>query len=268
MALTVAILVGGCDAVERVIEPPAETVEVLKQLYDGLGGDDWTNKRNWLTNAPIDTWYGVTVDSRGSVTELDLSNNGLAGVIPPRIHKLEALESLDLGGNALTGRIPLEIGALRSLVTLNLRDNSLRWKVPAELQFLDNLVTLDLRNNQLSGLIPWELGALRNLEHLFLSGNRFWGRLPVKLGTLDNLRVLSLDANPGLDGPIPPKFGNLQVGDLNISATGLSGPLPLELMNVPLARFRWTDTELCIPHDPAFRVWLAKIPDHNWGPMC
>lgn len=268
LTLAVAILVGGCDAVERILNPPAEAVEVLFQLYEQLDGDDWTNNRNWLTNAPIGTWHGVTLDSGGNVTELDLSNNGLAGRIPPVIHKLEALESLDLAENDLTGVIPREIGALKSLVTLNLAGNSLTGPIPAELRFLDNLAALDLRDNRLTGPIPWELAALHNLEHLVLYGNLLSGELPGELGVLRNLRFLWIHGNSGLRGPIPPGFGNLRVADLDISATGLSGPLPLALMNVPLVRFRWTETDLCAPHDPAFRVWMGKIPDHNWGPMC
>lgn len=39
----------------------------------------WRNRRGWGTSAPLGDWYGVTVDSRGRVIELKLSDNDLRG---------------------------------------------------------------------------------------------------------------------------------------------------------------------------------------------
>lgn len=268
LTLTVAILAGGCDDIEQIADPSAEAYEALLQLYEELGGDDWANKENWLTAAPVGTWYGVTTDSKENVTGLNLNGNGLKGQIPRSIHALELLESLDLGRNALMGLVPSGISSLKNLRELNLAGNSLTGMVPVELQFLHDLVVLDLRDNLLVGEIPWQLARLGNLEHLLLSGNMLSGSLPFELGYMPSLRHLWLHDNPGLDGPILPDFGHLQVADFNISGTALSGPLPLELMDVPLIRFWWADTDLCAPHDVAFQIWLGKILDHSWGPNC
>ena len=38
--------------------------DVLVALYHATGGDNWTNNENWLSDAPIGTWYGVTTESQ------------------------------------------------------------------------------------------------------------------------------------------------------------------------------------------------------------
>ena len=38
---------------------------VLHILYDGLGGDGWTDNTNWKTDKPLDEWHGVSTDSGG-----------------------------------------------------------------------------------------------------------------------------------------------------------------------------------------------------------
>ena len=47
--------------------------DALEALYQDTDGDNWTNNRNWLSNAPLDSWHGVTTDRNGRVVELDLS---------------------------------------------------------------------------------------------------------------------------------------------------------------------------------------------------
>ena len=52
---------------------------VLVTLFVSTGGPNWVRADNWMTDAPIGEWHGVTVDSDGLVTELKLSWNGLRG---------------------------------------------------------------------------------------------------------------------------------------------------------------------------------------------
>ena len=58
--------------------PPQEVAELYK-LYTQTGGPNWINKTNWFENRQCSTWYGLTV-AGGRVTQIDLSNNNLAGV--------------------------------------------------------------------------------------------------------------------------------------------------------------------------------------------
>ena len=62
--------------------------EALVALYEATDGDNWVNSENWLTDASLGSWYGVTIDDRGRVIELDLSHNGLSGTIPPELGDL------------------------------------------------------------------------------------------------------------------------------------------------------------------------------------
>ena len=78
----------------------------LEALYSSADGDGWTNSEGWLTDAAIGEWYGVTADSLGRVTEIDLPGNGLVGLVPPELGDLGRLTALRLGATALSGRLP------------------------------------------------------------------------------------------------------------------------------------------------------------------
>ena len=104
---------------------PSPDREVLIALYNSTGGANWTNNTNWLTTAPIGQWRGVTADSQGRVTELNLTSNQLMGEIPPELADLTSLKLLGLGGNELTGPIPTWLSSLTNLEELYLWENEL-----------------------------------------------------------------------------------------------------------------------------------------------
>ena len=204
---------------------------------------------NWAAGTPVGRWTGVTVNSAGRVTRIDLegldtNSIRLKGTIPPILGQLDALERLFLGdgvigtqddpgpfltgsipaelgnlsnlkrlaitGNKFTGTsIPAELGNLRSLTYLLLTQNELTGSIPEELGNLSNLTSLYMGNNELTGSIPEELGNLSNLIVLHLSPNRLTGGIPEELGSLTSLLHLVLAQNPNLGGTIPEELGNL-----------------------------------------------------------
>ena len=143
--------------------PPSPSLEraALVALYNSTDGDNWTDNTNWLTDAPIDEWYGVIMRSR-NIYQLVLNSNQLVGTIPPELGNLAILQYLDLHDNQLKGEIPSEIGGL------------------------SNLESLYLSINQLAGQIPSELGNLTKLRHLWLSDNQFTGCIPEALRDVEN----------------------------------------------------------------------------------
>ena len=53
--------------------------EALVVLYNATDGENWDKSANWLSDAPLGEWKGVTTDFDGRVTELSLLDNDLSG---------------------------------------------------------------------------------------------------------------------------------------------------------------------------------------------
>ncbi len=176
--------------------------EALVVLYNATDGPNWDYDENWLSNAPLDEWYGVTTNNGGRVTELSLDGNELTGEIPPELGSLASLTELRLDGNELNGEIPPELGSLANLMELDLDLNDLSGEIPPEMGSLANLEVLYLGWNDLSGEIPPELGSLANLTKLVLSSNQLNGEIPLELSSLANLTWLHLSSNQ-LSGRYP-----------------------------------------------------------------
>ncbi|KAM3217918.1 hypothetical protein P3L10_022447 [Capsicum annuum] len=66
---------------------------------------------------------------------LNLSHNGLEGVIPTSLQCLSVLESLDLSSNEIGGEIPQQLASLTFLAVLNLSHNHLVGCIPKGKQF-------------------------------------------------------------------------------------------------------------------------------------
>ena len=139
---------------------PQSDREVLEALYDAAGGPNWTNSANWLTDAPLSEWFGVSTDESGRVTVLYLSGNALTGPIPGELGSLLKLETLELSGNDLTGPVPSWLGNLVQLRYLSLGGNDLTGPIPGELGSLLKLESLQLYENDLTGPVPSWLGNL------------------------------------------------------------------------------------------------------------
>ena len=137
---------------------PLETDrETLVVFYNATDGPNWEDNDSWLSDAPLGEWEGVTIDSNGRVTDLDLFENQLSGEIPSELGSLASLTLLGLGFNELSGEIPPELGGLVSLTALFLQENELSGEIPPELGNLANLKVLYLAGNQLNGCVPASL---------------------------------------------------------------------------------------------------------------
>ena len=150
----------------------------LVAFYNATNGDDWTDNTDWLTDAHIYGWYGVTVDIDGNVTRLILEDNNLEGDMPAELGDLSSLTELNLWNNRLTGEIPDELSNITKLRTLDIGRNQLDGEIPAWLGELSDLEELYLQDNRLTGNIPEELANLSDLDALFLADNQLTGCIP------------------------------------------------------------------------------------------
>ncbi len=179
-------------AVTLLPPPPPSDRDALVAFYNATGGANWTNNTNWLSDAPLNLWYGVKTDDNGRVTSLRLGGAG--------------------SGNNLTGPLLAELGNLTNLESLNLtalwlNDNSLTGPIPAELGNLTKLRYLALDDNNLTGSLPAELGNLTKLSSLYLAGNSLAGPLPQSLTALTALNTFYFH-NTGLCAPADSTFGS------------------------------------------------------------
>lgn len=201
----------------------------LVALYNSTDGDNWTNNTNWLSDSSLSTWYGITLDDNGRVSEIQLFKNRLNGTIPSETGNLKELRSLILDDNNLTSTIPKEIGNLTNLEILYLRKNKLSGVLLKEIGDLKNLISLDLSKNVLSGSIPLEINSMTNLEVLNLNYNNFDGNLPLELFQLKRLKYLNLSDNK-LTGTIPSEIGNLtSIEEIYLGFNSLGGNIPVEI---------------------------------------
>ena len=90
----------------------------LTALYNATDGANWTTGTHWTSDMALGEWHGVTANSDGRVTRLELADNGLAGTLPAALGDLSELEQLDLSDNDLSGALPSQLANLTSLTAL------------------------------------------------------------------------------------------------------------------------------------------------------
>ncbi|GAA4273919.1 leucine-rich repeat domain-containing protein [Aquimarina gracilis] len=215
----------------NIINPiPQAEKDALIAFYNATGGPNWTN--TWDLNSSASSWYGITYNTDGRVSAIDLRDNNLTGSLPREIGDFSELETLFLLVNQLEGPIPQEIGNLTKLKRLSFSSNQLTGEIPIEVGRMTSLERFFVNDNQLSGIILTEFGNLTNLEALSLTGNQFFGNIPVEIGNLTNLTFLNLSKNQ-LVGEIPAEIGNLNLLDqLYLYDNQLEGSIPVEIANL------------------------------------
>ena len=217
------------DHVPLASSSAASDISVLIDFYNAYSGHSWRGNTYWLQDEPVERWYGVRTSPSGRVVELNLSNIGLEGPIPPELGRLTALRRLDLGGNELTGTIPIQFAQLTELTELDLSSNQLTGLIPAQLSRLENLSSLDLGWNNLSGSIPPGFGSLTELQMLNLGNNQLSGPIPPEIGDLSKMESLRLAWNQ-LNGPIPAEIFALQrLRKLDFRQNLLAGSIPRQI---------------------------------------
>ena len=244
---------------------PQSDRDALVALHKALGGPNWAN---WLSDAHIGKWGGVTIDTDGHLTRLWLwfasvefrdevgnemsldlgSFPNLWELIVDRSDSLTELElvntpnlaELAIKGNDSLNR--LKLGSVPNLVDLTVSENDALSEL--ELDSHPNLVKLNIwKNDSLSRLV---LGSFPNLVELSIAANDSLSLL--EWGNLPNLAKLSINGNGSLSELELGNFPNLV--ELDLSQNNLTGTIPPELGDLSNLKKLWiSGNELtgCIP---------------------
>ncbi len=185
-------------------ELPCQTqLDTLLNIYQDLDGGNWSNNAGWsdgLLNGACDycNWYGVTCNYLGQVTEINLSNNNLQGMLPEDLVALLNLKQLRLNNNLLFDTIPNYWDSLDQLTLLDLRFNSLTGSIPLSYTTMTKINTIHLDNNSLDSLIPPGLGYNASLRTFTASNNQLEGCFSAGISSFCNKDSINLNNNPNL----------------------------------------------------------------------
>ncbi|KAI5315000.1 hypothetical protein L3X38_044176 [Prunus dulcis] len=213
-------------------------LEPLFKLKTALQGSNPTVFTSWTEATPICSFTGVVCNSNGLVSEINLSQQKLSGILPfDSICSLQSLKKLSLGWNGLHGSLTDDLKNCTSLKQLDLGNNSFTGKVP-DLSSLSQLTLLSLNGSRFSGAFPWKsLENLTQLTFLSLGDNPFeLSSFPAEVIKLDKLYWLYL-TNCSITGQIPEGIGNLiLLENLELSSNQLSGEIPQSISNLKKLR--------------------------------
>lgn len=226
---------------------PLNDSAVLVDFYGATKGINW--KVKWDLNKPMKTWQGVSVNSSGCVTGLELSNNNLQGSITDL--DLPYLQTLDLSGNNILSNLP-PFSKLTSLKTLRISGNRFRGSLPSLANSVE-LEELDAHDNQFDGPIP-DYSKMKDLRILNLSNNSLSGNIGV-ITHWTSLTHLYLNNNQ-FQGSIPPVLDMADLVDIDLSRNRLTGNLPSLDDHTKLKRVNFSDNTL----SGSF-VWPKNVPE-------
>ncbi|XWS36996.1 hypothetical protein CRYUN_Cryun19dG0005400 [Craigia yunnanensis] len=184
-------------------------------------------RRIVLSGNPLGSILPMSIGNLSTSLEyLLVTDCKIKGSIPAELGNLSSLIALKLGKNGLTGIIPKTIGRLQKLQGLHLQSNRLQGPILYEICKLSSLVELFLGDNELSGLIPECLGDLTALRNISLGFNRLTSMIPSSLWSLEYILAINMSSN-SLQGPLPLEIANLKVvTEIDLSKNQLSGNIP------------------------------------------
>jgi len=227
-----------------------------------------------------------------NVVHLNLSGNQLSGSIPPELGRMVKVIILDLSDNQFSGSIPPEFGNLVELGSLRLNGNaSLSGPLPIEMITLERLSFLRLEGTQLcipSVLEDWadsmsdavfsycgtgstDRDALIAFYHEarganwtnndnWLSSRPLDQWFGISTDTGGRVEQLNLENN-NLQGTVTQALVRLEaLRSLNLGRNpSLTGPLPPNLVDLPLESIYLEGTQICAPAEEEFQTWLRQV---------
>jgi hypothetical protein len=226
----------------------------------------WISSSNWVTDSSYCTWYGISCNTEGAVSHIELPLNRMYGIFPPEVRLLkDTLEVIDLYSNTFLvaegdagnswiaemsslrhlffgatsfeyAGIPTFVGQLQNLEEI---DFSGSWYTNGPIRpeaFANNpmLSYVKLSGNTYTSTVPSTISNHPGIEYLYLADVTFEGvtqTLDFLVG-MQNLQETWNDFTQ-FDGGLPTELGSLpSLISLSLSFCTLSGTIPTELGNL------------------------------------
>ena len=238
----------------------------LATFYYSTEGDSWFYPFSFLSGKDECEWYEIHTEGEevyfwgahceggtdeGTVSQIWLPNNDMAGTIPQELEQFTNLRVFALEYNLnITGTLPDAFHSMPDLSVIVLSNNMIEGKIPSSFKKLSNLEFLALDDNQMEGnldhikntdtikyvylednffaepLSDSTFAGWKKLHQLDLSDNEFRGTVPASLLNHAHLTVLDLHDND-LTGPIPDiPTAQEKLNYLALHKNSLSGPIP------------------------------------------
>ncbi|KAF2323690.1 hypothetical protein GH714_036608 [Hevea brasiliensis] len=226
LVVTVIICILGC--INSETDP--NDASALRVMYTSLGSPEQLSQWNSNGGDPcVESWKGVTC-SGSRVTEIKLSGLQLSGSLGYQLSSLTALTNLDLSNNNLAGGIPY--GLPQNLTQLNLANNHFTGDIPYYFSQLTKLTYLNIAHNQLQTQLYDMFGKLSSLSTLDISFNQLPGNLPESFSNLSSINEMYLQNNQ-FTGTID-VLANLPLKNLNVANNHFTGWVPEQLKDIYL----------------------------------
>ncbi|BBN15158.1 hypothetical protein Mp_6g17520 [Marchantia polymorpha subsp. ruderalis] len=207
-------------------------VDAVRKLYPNFASSSVDTAGDPCLPVPWG-WLVCSIELPPTITQINLTGEGVAGVLPSVFGALSQLTILDLSENNFDGYFPDSLGGIRTLRELNLGHNKLHGELPLfSAKSLDNLVMLSLSSNMFRGTLDSLMEALdESIQNLDLSNNKFVGAVPWNIEVLENLETLDMSNNQ-LSSELAVNFSKLRnLKNLNLSLNNLNGTLPDSIWN-------------------------------------
>jgi Leucine rich repeat len=204
----------------------------LAVLYYGTDGKLWVSQDNWLEQADVCSWYGISCSGQ-LVSFVGLMANNLVGPVSAKSLVLFIHQILPCSNSHWSSRvqpqIPWELGLLSGLSGVDLSRNTITDELPGELFLPPGIRQVTVSDNRITGALPFEIGLALNLEVLQVDNNLLQGTIVSSLGGVLALKMLDLGHND-LDGTIPTEMYRLtRLVSLNLEGNNkLTGRIPTE----------------------------------------
>ena len=206
----------------------------LSILYHSTNGDNWEDRKYWLSVSPYCKWshlYANSIDDiyygTDNVWKLDLYGAGLVGAIPEEFWTISKCFSfIDLSFNDLSGTKLTSSLWHDGLEFFRAIETNMGCDFPEGIEKAINLQTIDMTNCGLVGELDPDIWSLPDLETLDLTGNLLNISITTDVGGLNKLTTLDLACNTVIGG-IPEQICNcISLKYLNMSYCELECTLP------------------------------------------